>query len=237
MKKVFASLLLISFVLGCMQNSSEQVDEIISATDSTLVNSDNIVAIENEPFDSARYRLKEYFQNPIDFYQVKREIDLLEMGTILPSEFMLPIDSGYHNYNYGAVKGLLRQSRGFNKFHPPVEELDNNHRILSFSTYKPWATAKDRYLTTDNEILVGMEIYIGHPVFGKSDFVEKKWQEIEVMFGTPDSTINDCYIYFENQRVLVFNTLGNHVVWFKYYRLNDFVFAINDLPKSLFSWK
>ena len=147
------------------------------------------------------------------------------------------MDSTLHNYNYGAVGALLNYGQGRRDFEPNLDSLMDQGRLVSFSTYKPWSTAQDKYYSADNELLVGIECMVRHPAMEPSNFVGTDVKDIQAQYGREWASRNNCLVYFENQKVLVLHRAGSTIDWFKYYWLNDGISQIDEMPEELFSWK
>ena len=233
---IFLSVL---FFVTC--SGGAELDAVVEDIDTNAVllssHVNSLEPLELSREDSARLRLQEYFLKPCDLPRIKDDMGMLEMGTILPAEYMHPKDSELHNYNYGAVVDLIRHSKSRDFFHPTLEAISPDKKLMSFSTYKPWKTAKDKYMSNDNEILVGLEIAIGHPAFEPGDFVEMRTDSIVGRFGEPDTCMQKCAVYLDQSHVLVLHEKNDKVDWFKMYWLNDSITTIEQLPEQLFRWK
>jgi hypothetical protein len=205
-----------------------------AVTLSSQVTSVELIVLSTE--DSARMRLQEYFLNPCDLPRIKDNMDLLEMGNVLPKKYMHLKDSGLYNYNYGAVAGLIKNCSTRDLFHPGFESLSPTERLISFSTYKPWKTQKDRDKNNDNEILVGIETIIGHPYLEPGDFIGIKSDSIVRRFGVADTSRQSCAVYLEQNHVLVLHEKNTRIDWFKMYWLHDTITKPEQLPEQLFRW-
>lgn len=220
---------------SCSDSGHEEpVEEIPFSKDSTI--SEEILQ-DTLVIDSATLNLISLLDSPLNFSRVKEEFHLLEMGTILPKKYMRPIDSTLHNYNYGANAALLRYGKGRQDFTPPLDELQDAGRLVSFSTYKPWGTAEEKYYETDNELLVGVESRINHPALEPLNFVGTKLIDIHHQFGQEWRIKGPCHLYFNKNKILVLHNSKGRIDWFKYYWLNSSIQKMNDLPDELFVWK
>ncbi|MCG8576490.1 MAG: hypothetical protein MI810_16510 [Flavobacteriales bacterium] len=222
-------------LISCSENTTEDSSNSINL-DSVETETDSL-AIVVEEVDSNLIRLGVLLDNPLDFSKVKEDFRMLEMGRILPEEYMHPIDSNYHNYNYGAVAAILRQTPTRQQFQPSFEEMESMGRVVSFSTYKPWSSSTDKYYENDNEILVGFETAVSHPSLEPSNFVGKNKNIIESEYGTPHAQKDDCLIYFHQHKILVLHQGDEIIDWIKYYWLADHIESIDDLPLELYSWR
>jgi hypothetical protein len=151
-----------------------------------------------------------YFDYPIDFYALKKNIGEMDSSGDIKLEnkyFHQVEDSTYVYYNYNAFTLDL--------------EIENIHNRLVFKTIKPWATSEDRYYKNDNEILVGIRSCLQWDGLDQSNFVSLPDSVIYNRFGAPDTIVSDCYVYVRNDKLLSLKMSNHKVTWFKYFWLEE----------------
>lgn len=206
---------------SCGADSETLPEHIILAEPSLLAQADTVVEI-SDPFTDS---LKAYFDFPLDFYKVKKEArDMLDgYSKALKKETAHKIDDPdaifycYWNYEFDAKQ-------------IPVG------RSLTFATWKPWKTAKQRYYETDNETLVGIESRVAWNGLQGSDFVDLKTDSIRTRFGEPMAIRNDCMVYFLEDKILILHTSENKIDWFRYYWCDAIIEHPDSLSGDLFVW-
>lgn len=230
----FAVLFLTTVLFGCSESNQEN-DHLapLSPSDPSITTLD--ISNEITLIDSFDLRLKSDIENWFDLASMKEEIGFLEMGRNIPSNFRPKMDSGYYNYNFGAVGGLVLKrdipvAIGFDK----LREMTK--KFISISTYKPWTTREEKYYDTNNEIIVGIETLINYERLGKMNFVGRSKSAIENSYGDPDTIKGSTVAYFVHNRVLILSYSEEKVEWFKCYLLNQESFENKDLPENIFQW-
>jgi hypothetical protein len=183
--------------------------------------------------------LIEYLENPINFYAVKKELRFLNKGSKLSKKYLPIPKKGDIQYSYGTFKGLLKSINEQGDkilIKDPLEQFSSSETLISFLTYKPWRTAKDRYITTNNETLLGIRSKVSYTGFANYDFVHKSQKEIEALFGKDYLLEQNCMLYLRNGKILVLKLENSQVIWFKYYTLQKEIKTIAQLPPNLLVW-
>lgn len=227
-------LILALLLVNCGQSENSHVIDVPTIQLDTL--KDSIDTIEEViEIDSFQLRLENDLIDWFDLAQMKEEIGFLEMGTNIPEKYRPEMDSGYHNYNYGAVGGLTMKTDipvkiGFQK----LKEI--NQRFISISTYKPWSTPQEKYYENNNEIIIGVQTLINYERLGKMNFVDQTEKEIIAKYGEPELTKENSVAYFVAKRVLILSYSEGKVKWFKCYLLNEESYENKELPENIFHW-
>lgn len=213
------SAILLIFLFGCMQDESNNLDVyedqsiITTQVDSSEYNAKDVDIV----IDS----ITTFLNNPIDFYVVKDNVHMLNSSNfVLGNDFFHSVDdSSYIFYDYWAM------------------EFDrNSDRSLSFKVLKPWSSPKDRYYSTDNEILIGIKSKIPCDALKRSNFVGKSEDEIVKQLGKPNFVEKECLVYYRNDKILILKSNNQKVSWFKYIWLEKDFESLNELPDELYQW-
>ena len=216
------TLLVLIFVFGCSepQTASKEVKTkkkpIDNVTDSVIINQ-----------VPSKDSLDLYFENPIDFYALKKVTRMLNSGrfNIPKKQFHQLEDDRYIHFDFWAYEFDTRNRN------------DGAGRSLCFRTLKPFSTPKERYYDTDNEIIVGIKSRVSYSALGASNFVSNDITDIESKFGKAHLDTNNCMVYFRNKKCLILHITENEKIdWFKYLWLNSDVFTNEDYQQGLLSW-
>lgn len=235
--------ILVILIVGCNSadnersnpKEEEQPEVSTEVGDSITEASDTL----SEALQGYEQNLENFFSNPLKFPAIKKDIHFLEMGTCLAPKYMHPIEEGYYNYNYGTCPGLLFDhvdSSHNEKFNVIIDSFPMSKVLMSFSTYKPWVTAQDRYYSNNNEIIVGCEVMVGYEGLEPYNFVGKTKHEVIELFGENYFSKQGCIVYLREGKILVLRIVQGKVTWFKYYWLNSEKSSLEDLPDTLFRW-
>lgn len=210
--------------------SNQQETEAQSTETDNHSEADSLVVLS----DPKTQLLVNHLDSLFDLPALKKEIGFLSMGTSLPARYLEKPDSGWTNYNYGAVAGLVL--RGTAPFKMSREELQEKGRFISISTFKPWSTPTERYYSNHNEIIVGFECNVFYESLGDVNFVGKTRKEITEMYGTPQLNEKDCLIYRADAHILSLHVNSDKINWVKYYRVNASTASSETVPKEFFTW-
>lgn len=211
----------IFFISSCQFENGEEIISLPEKDSAHTEKSDSVIT----PADPFADSLERYFDNPMDFFTVKKNTQHMHTGySKLLDEDLLHQgkDSGAIFYTYWAIEFL--------RDHP-----DFSHS-LQFITRKPWTTKTERSYETDNEELIGIESVISWKGLGESDFVGSSVAELEQKFGEPQDKKNECLLYAVNDKILILHLRNEKVKWFKYYWLAETFNTADSLPAYFFTW-
>lgn len=225
MKFLCAIGLLVVFI-SCKQNLQS---EVAPDKQTEVVRIDTMAQNETEREDSLlRFSdsLSAYFENPFDFYSLKQKTMHMHTGHApeFKEEYFLKTENPYDQfYCYWALEFDIKK--------------DNSKKSLVFATWKPWASHDERDYENDNEILVGLRSKISWPEgLQRSDFVGQSVQEIKKRFGEPQQSEENCLLYFQNEKLLMFHQKNEKVDWFKFFVLDTNEVSLEKLPAEFFEF-
>jgi hypothetical protein len=234
----FLSCLVPAIIFSC--SGSEKADAVISTNDAILTIPADTAKTKADPFADS---LRLYFENPCDFYALKKNTEHMHSGGRIDLA-----DKYFHTinnpdavlYHYWAIE-----------FRPPRYA----EYSLCFATWKPWKTAVQKYYETDNETLVGIHCKVEWDGLGNSNFVGMHIDSVKAKFGKPQATddrysiywgtrapdeskdkVNTTIIYYQNDHLLVLHEENYHIVWFKYYWWHENIISIDAIPDHVFRW-
>lgn len=216
-------ILLPVLLMSCKESSESRTNKP-QETAIEIVETDtlNLPAEEiGRPTDS----LTAYFNNPVDFYALKKATTHMHSGGNLKikNDFFHEVDDDRCiYYDYWAIQ---------------LDSMNLGERSLSFKVLKPWTEGtKEKYYDTDNEILVGIKSKVAWKALQNSNFVSQSILQIKEKLGEPDTSLNSCLIYHLNEQLIIFKIDEEKVIWFKYIWMRTNLASINDLPDQLFEW-
>lgn len=209
-------------LLGCNNPSKDVVNRNEEVSTEILTN--DSLSIEIEEKDSSNDSISTYFNNPMNFYELKKATTHMHSGgnfTLSNELFHSVEDDRYVYYDYWAIE---------------LDAPNLDDRSLSFKVLKPWSTPKEKYYEADNEILIGIKSKIAWDGLKTSNFVGRSVEQIKKQFDDPNFDKNECLIYYLNDKLLVFKIDNEKVKWFKYVWLRTDFDSIKDLPNKLYEW-
>lgn len=165
--------------------------------------------------DDKRSELIKVLNTEIDLSEMKKEVGFLSMGWSINKDFLPDCEADHKNYNYGAVGSLIKKRDA--KMIPDAQTLkEAAYKFISIITHKPWTTEKEKYYSTDNEIVIGFESRVNYNHLNELNLVGDSEKEISEQFGIPDLVRDDCYAYKADQKVLVLHLENETVDWMKF---------------------
>ena len=215
-----ATVILLILLFGCKEKKDSVVKKKVipnvkmALTEATKNHSDS-----SKVYDSIAH----FLDNPVDFYKLKKATRHMHSGgnmRLSNRYFHSFDDDSYIYYDYWAI------------------EFDRtNKRSLSFKVLKPWKKkSRDRYYSTDNEILVGIKSKIAWKGLNPSNFVGKSKAQLLNQLGEANFAKNQCLVYHRNDKFLVLKMKQNKVAWFKYFWLKKDVELMQELPDEIYYW-
>lgn len=207
------------FLFGCKQDESSNFpvhhDQPIVTTQEDSLKF-NVKGIHTES-----NAITKFLNKPIDFYAFKNNVHLLNSSNfVLGNDFFHKVDdSSYIFYDYWVIG------------------LDStNDRSLSFKVLKPWSSPRDRYYSSNNELLIGIKSKIPCDALELSNFVGKSEDQIIKQLGNPNFVEKECLIYYQNDKLLILKSNHQKVSWFKYIWLEKDFELLNEIPDELYQW-
>lgn len=233
------TLTIIAILLSCSSGSENNTIATPVVSVATVADTPKIVV------DSFADSLRAYFENPIDFYAIKKQTKYGMLdggGPDMKREF-------YHDINNPDAIVYVYWNI---EFMPPKYTYE---RSLQFATWKPWKTPVQKYSSTDNETLVGIRCSVPWNPLGKSNFIGMHIDSVKAKFGEPqakddrysvyynsassdrpDDQVKPTHIYFLDDHLLLLHEEKEHIAWFKYYWWHENITSADSLPDAVLEW-
>ena len=215
-------------VLSCSHESEKTTDKPIRKNaDSSVVTTKKLP----DPTSPTEINLQNYFADTLDFSAIKKELNTMHsMGGSIPAAQLPELRGGSVLYHYGAFRLLVDD-----RLHRKIRHYAPFEPLIVFAVDKPWDSPKEKYYTTDNEILLGFKSLVKYDGLGSSDLVGKEIQEILEKFGEAHYEKKNCLIYRQEKEILVLKEERDKVKWLKRYTLRRNI-PTDSLNERLFHW-